>query len=37
MVPCVGSTALSQFSTTKIHKKKYTVPAILLLWIEMLE
>jgi hypothetical protein len=36
MVPCVGAMALSQIFTTTIHKK-YSVPAILLLWVEMLE
>jgi hypothetical protein len=36
MVTCIGAMALSQFLTTTIHKK-YSVPAILLLWMEMLE
>jgi len=36
MLTCTGATALSQFSTTTILKK-YSVPAILLLWVEMLE
>jgi len=36
MVTCIGAMALSQFLTTTIHKK-YSVPAILLLWVEMFE
>jgi len=36
MVTCVGAMALSQFLPTTIHKK-YTVLAILLLWVELLE
>ncbi len=35
MVPCIDAMALSQFLTTTIHTK-YSVPAILLLWVEML-
>jgi hypothetical protein len=36
MVPSVGAMALSQFLTTTIQKK-HSVPAILLLWVELLE
>jgi hypothetical protein len=36
MVPSVGAMALSQFLTATIHKK-HSVPANLLLWVEMLE
>jgi hypothetical protein len=36
MVTFIDAMALSQFFTTTIHKK-YSVPVILLLWVEMLE
>jgi hypothetical protein len=36
MLTCMGTMALAQFLTTTIHKK-YTVLAILLLWVELLE